>query len=177
MKPDVKKSIAKGKIYFERCIFDKGIRLFFFIYFAFILPIIASICLPDLFKHDTIGQIIVNVASIGFSAFMILKVTSPNTLKMTRVSNYAIRKENITQAIRQLKWDIAFDDPNYLIVIPNSIYHQISIINAGNDFLISSVIFSRHYTFAFSEKKYLNILLNKIGYTPANQALKLTVGS
>ena len=174
MRPDVKKSIATGKIYFKRDIMDQVIRCLCFFAFILMLPICALTCFVALFKIDIMDQSSVIVASIGFSAFMILKVMSPNTLKMTRVSNYAIRKENIIQAIRQFKWDIAFDDPNYLIIIPNSIYHQITIINADSDILISSVIFSKMDWFAFSEKKYLNIFLNKIGYTPANQALKLT---
>ena len=176
MNVDVKKSIATGKICFSRCMFDQGIRWFYFLFFAFMLPIIAIICLPDLFKDTTVAKFIVNAASIGFSAFMIFKVTSPNTLKLTRVSNYAVKKENIIQAIRELQWNIAFNEPDYLIVIPNSIDHQITIINAGSDFLISSVIFSKMDWFAFSEKKYLKILLNKIGYTPADQTARSSRG-
>jgi hypothetical protein len=174
-KIEIEKSKETGQIIFERSWSDKATRWFIFLLFTLLPPVLAIIYLPEL-KDDLYGQFVLVGATFCWSALLIFNATSKKSLKMMRVPNHLFKKEHIIQAILELNWWIAADEQSYLVIIPKVWDRkQITIIYDVNDFLISSVRFGRGSLFAFSEETCLKVFFSKIGYTPPNQQLKLTV--
>jgi hypothetical protein len=157
---NVDKTIQLNEIYFES---NRFVDFIFAVMAYLIIPalpiltILYYIVHRDTFEENLIISLIIIAISLLIATIALFQRITRK--RLLRLSGYS--KELVLATVKELNWQISSSKQNYLIIKPEKLWRQISIIFDNNDILIHSARLTK-YDIYFREIFQLDTFLKKL---------------